>query len=100
MLIHTVLFWLKDDSRQQMQRKLAEDCHAILSKIPGVRQVWAGPPAATPHRDVLDASYDVGLTVVLDDIAGHDVYQDHPLHKEFLAIHKQHWKRVQIYDFA
>jgi hypothetical protein len=100
MLIHTVFFWLKDGAGKEMQGKLVEDSHRLLAKIPTVRQLWAGPPAATPHRDVLDASYDVGLTVVLDDIAGHDVYQDHPLHKEFLAIHKQHWKRVQIYDFA
>ena len=36
-------------------------------------------------RDVVDNSYDVGLCVVLDDSAGHDVYQEHPLHKEFIA---------------
>ena len=50
-------------------------------------------------RDVVDNSYGVGLTVVLDDVKGHDVYQEHPLHKEFIARNKPNWKRVQIYDF-
>jgi hypothetical protein len=36
---------------------------------------------------------------VLDDVAGHDEYQVHPLHLEFIARNKAHWKRVQIYDF-
>ena len=61
-------------------------------------KVGAGRPAMTP-RDVVDNSYDVGLCVVLDDAAGHDVYQDHPLHKEFIARNKPNWKRVQVYDF-
>jgi hypothetical protein len=100
MLIHTLFFWLKDECGKDMPRKLVEDCHAYLAKIPSVRQLWAGPPAATPSRPVLDATYDVGLTVVFDDIAGHDVYQEHPLHNEFLARQKQYWKRVQVYDFA
>jgi hypothetical protein len=50
-------------------------------------------------REVVDNSYDVGLSVVMDDAAGHDVYQEHPLHKEFIARNKPNWKRVQIYDF-
>lgn len=36
-------------------------------------------------REVVDNSYVVGLTVILDDTAGHDVYQEHPLHKDFGA---------------
>jgi hypothetical protein len=50
-------------------------------------------------REVVDNTYDVGLCVALDDVAGHDVYQEHPLHKEFIARNKDHWQRVQIYDF-
>ena len=50
-------------------------------------------------REVVDNSYDVGLCVVLDDSAGHDVYQVHPLHNEFIARNKENWARVQVYDF-
>jgi hypothetical protein len=99
MLIHTVFFWLNDDAPEGEQRRLVEDCMMLLGKVPGVRHIWAGPPAATPPRPVIDGSYNVGLTVVLDDLRAHDVYQEHPLHKEFIARRKEHWKRVQIYDF-
>jgi hypothetical protein len=50
-------------------------------------------------RDVVDNSYGVGLTVVLDNTADHDVYQDHPRHKQFIERNKQHWERVQVYDY-
>jgi len=98
MFVHTVYFWMNAGVTDAQRRQLVDDCNAYLSKIPTVRHLWAGRPAMTP-RDVVDNSYDVGLCVVLDDAAGHDVYQEHPLHKEFIARNKPHWKRVQIYDF-
>ena len=76
---------------------MIEDCRSYLGKVPAVRHLFAGRPMNTP-REVVDNSYDVGLTVVLDDSAGHDVYQEHPLHKDFIARNKEHWQRVQIYD--
>jgi hypothetical protein len=98
MFIHTVYFWLKPGSGEAAQRQLIADCGEYLGRIPTARHVWAGVPAMTP-RDVVDNSYAVGLTVVLDDAAGHDVYQEHPLHKEFIARNKPNWARVQVYDF-
>jgi hypothetical protein len=100
MLVHTVYFWLKENSPPGERKRLAESCMQLLAKIPTVKQIWTGSPAATPKREVIDASYDVGLTVVLEDLPAHDIYQEHPLHKEFIARHKEHWKRVQIYDFS
>lgn len=100
MLIHTVCFWLKDGAPRGERDRLAQSCRELLGKIPSVRNLWAGVPAATPKREVIDDSYDVGLTVVLDDLAAHDVYQEHALHKEFIARHKDHWLRVRIYDFT
>jgi len=99
MFIHTVYFWVKPATSAAAQQQLVADCRTYLTKIPTVRQLWAGPPAMTP-RDVVDNSYTVGLTVVLDDSAGHEVYQEHPLHKEFIARNKAHWARVQVFDFA
>ena len=74
------------------------DCDQLLGKIPSVRHLWAGVPAMTP-RDVVDNSYDVGLCVAFDDTAGHDVYQTHPLHHDFIARNKAHWDRVIVRDF-
>ena len=80
------------------RRQLVSDCLEFLGKVPTVKQIWAGPPAQTP-RPVVDNSYDVGLTVIMADKAGHDAYQEHPLHLDFIKRNKQHWERVQIYDF-
>jgi hypothetical protein len=99
MFIHTVYFWLNDNAPPTARELLIRDCRQILGKIPTVRHLWAGPPAMTP-RDVVDNSYAVGLTVVLNDSSGHDVYQKHPLHADFINANKSNWKRVQVYDFT
>ena len=98
MFVHVVYFWTKDGTPDSAKQQLVEDCRKYLGDIPTVRHLWTGRPAMTP-RDVVDNSYDVGLCVVLDDSAGHDVYQEHPLHKEFIARNKPNWRRVQVYDF-
>ena len=100
MLVHTVFFWLKKDSPAGERDRLIQGCHQLLGKIPTVRHLWTGAPASTPMREVIDTTYSVGLTVVLDDLKAHDVYQEHPLHKEFIAKHKEQWERVRIYDFT
>lgn len=98
MFIHAVYFWLKEGTPEAARDQLVRDCREVLGKIPTVRHLWAGRPAMTP-RQVVDNSYDVGLCVVLDDDEGHDVYQKHPLHADFIAANSRHWQRVQVYDF-
>ncbi len=97
MFIHTVYFWQKPGTAPAACDQLQADCYSLLGKIPGVAHLFAGPPAGTP-RDVVDNSYSIGLTVIFNDPAGHDVYQPHPLHQQFIARNKEHWSRVQIYD--
>ena len=99
MFVHAVYFWLTEGTPESARQQLAADCTTYLAKIPTVRHVWSGRPAMTP-REVVDNSYDVGLCVVLDDSAGHEVYQQHPLHKEFIARNKPQWRRLQVYDFV
>lgn len=98
MFVHVVLFWLKKNTPESARQQLLSDCQALLARIPTVRQLYAGDPAMTP-RPVVDNSYAVGLCVILEDAAGHDVYQEHALHKEFIARNREHWERVQVYDF-
>ncbi len=50
-------------------------------------------------REVVDNSYSVGLCVILQDAAAHDVYQTHPLHLDFIARNKGEWERVKVMDF-
>lgn len=99
MFIHTVYFYMNPGTSNQAIEQLVRDCRDYLGKISAVRRLWAGVPAGTP-RTVVDNSYGVGLTVVLDDVAGHDAYQVDPLHLQFIERNKQHWARVQIYDFV
>ena len=99
MFVHTVFFWMKPGVSDADRRQLVSDCLEFLGKVPTVKQIWAGPPAQT-LRPVVDNSYDVGLTVIMADKAGHDVYQQHPLHLDFIKRNKQHWDRVQIYDYV
>jgi hypothetical protein len=98
MFIHHVCFWLKKGTPPASHEQLIADGRSLLSKIPGVRQLWMGKPIESP-REVVDGSYDVGLCVILDDDAGHDVYQHHPLHNDFIARNKAHWEKVQVRDF-
>jgi len=99
MFIHTVFFWLKRGAPEDARAKLVRDCREYLGRIPSARTLWAGTPAMTP-RPVVDNTYDVGLSVTMEDPAGHDLYQEHALHKEFIARNQEHWQRVQVYDFT
>ena len=98
MFVHTVYFYTRPHTPAAAIDQLEADCRAFLAKIPGVRQFFTGRPAMTP-REVVDNSYAVGLTVILDDAAAHDAYQTHDLHLQFIARNKAHWQRVQVYDF-
>ena len=97
MFVHTVFFWLAPGVTEGARKQLIDDCRDYLGEIPAVQGIWVGIPAMTP-REVVDNSYGVGLTVILDDSKGHDIYQEHSLHKDFIARNKEHWQRVQIYD--
>ena len=97
MFVHAVYFWMKPGTPDSTRQQLIQDCHQYLGKIPDVQHLWAGRPAMTP-REVVDNSYDVGLLVVLKDDAGHEAYQKHALHMDFIDRNKPHWQRVQIYD--
>ena len=41
-----------------------------------MKHLWVGTPADAPERDVVNATFDAGLTIIFDDVAGHDAYGD------------------------
>jgi len=98
MFVHVVLFWVPKDAPAGAAEQIAGDAKRLLSQIPSIKSIEVGKPAMTP-REVVDNSYDVGLLTVFADSTGHDVYQTHPLHLEFIARNKHAFGRVQIYDF-
>lgn len=97
MLVHTVLFWLKKDLSQAQQDAFRAGLETLLD-IPAVEAAFIGTPAGTPVRPVIDTTYSYMLTVLLQDVAAHDAYQDDPIHLAFVDKHKVDWDRVQIFD--
>ena len=96
MLVHQVFFWLK---------KPNEDLEAVMKgckeigKLKSAHSYQVGVPAATAKRDVIDDSYHIALTVNFKNIEDHDVYQEDPVHLQFISEHKDKWQKVQVYDF-
>ena len=96
-LVHHVFFWLKNPgSREDVERLLAG--LRTLAGIPSVRGAHFGVPASTEKRDVVDNSYSVSEILFFDDTAGQKIYQDHPIHKQFVADCSHLWEKVVVYD--
>jgi hypothetical protein len=96
-LVHHVLFWLKNPSSKEDQARLIEGVKS-LAKIETIRQLHIGVPAETEKRPVVDNSYAVSELIFFDDLAGQSAYQDHPIHKKFIADYSHLWEKVIVYD--
>ena len=97
MLVHTVIFWLKNNLSNEERNTFFKEV-ATLGTIPSVEDFHLGTPAQTPKRPVIDDSYDCAVTVVLQDLAAQDQYQIDPIHQEFIDTCSSFWERVVIYD--
>ena len=96
-LVHHVFFWLKNpDSKEDLAKLLAG--LRTLAEIETVRGTHFGVPASTEKRDVVDNSYSASEILFFDDTAGQKVYQDHPIHKQFVADCSHLWEKVVVYD--
>ncbi len=98
MVIHSVYFWLRPELNEEDVRRFVEGARSLLT-IETVKSGYVGTPAATEPRPIVDSSYSYSLIVMFDDVAGHDAYQDHPVHDAFREL-AHLWDRVQIYDTA
>jgi hypothetical protein len=47
---------------------------------------------------VVDSSYSASELMFFDDVAGHQNYQNHPIHKEFIKTCAHLWEKVIVYD--
>ena len=96
-LMHVVHFWLDPELSADDREAFLAGVRG-LSEIPTVRELYVGAPAATPSRGVVDNSFDYALVVWFDDVAGHDAYQDHPIHVAFVEAHEAKFARVRVRD--
>lgn len=98
-LVHHVFFWLKNPESIADRDKLIEGLRA-LGKIESIRKLHIGVPASTEKRDVVDNSWQVSEIMFFDDAAGQKIYQDHPIHLDFVKNHSHLWSKVIVYDAA
>jgi hypothetical protein len=96
-LVHHVFFWLKNPDAKEDLARLLEGLRT-LANIETVRGAHFGVPASTEKRDVVDNSFSASEILFFDDLAGQKSYQDHPIHKKFIADCSHLWERVVVYD--
>lgn len=99
MIAHHVLFWLKADTTKDQKASFREGLES-LKGVETVRSLHIGTPVPEIERAVVDTTYTFSLIIFFDDLAGHDVYQVHPVHKAFLDENRGYFEKVIIYDAA
>lgn len=97
MFVHSVRFYLPADLSPERRAALRAGLETLRA-VPTVRQLFIGTPAAVAARPVIDTGYGFALTVLFDDLAGHDAYQTHPVHLQFIAENKTNWTHVAVFD--
>ncbi len=96
MFIHSVYFWLKENLSDAERADFLRGVQSLLG-VDTIVRGHIGTPAAT-RRVVIDSSYDYALVFEFTDQAEQDVYQEHPIHLQFVADCAKYWARVQVYD--
>lgn len=96
-LLHHVFFWLKNPESEADKQQLISGLKTLAS-IPSIRHIHVGVLASTEKREVVDTSWDVSELMFFDDAAGQKIYQDHPIHQDFVKNCSPLWKKVLVYD--
>lgn len=94
--VHVVNFYLKPGLSAEDVKKFEEGVSS-LGKIETLLVFNVGKPAET-DRPVIDRSYSYCLLTVFNDKAGHDVYQEAPIHLEFIKNCEHLWEKVVVFD--
>jgi hypothetical protein len=96
-IVHHVFFWLRNPASIEDRDKLVQGVKA-LSAIPTIKNLRVGVVASTEKRDVVDTSWAVSELMFFDDTEGQKIYQDHPIHQEFIKNYSHLWAKVIVYD--
>jgi hypothetical protein len=96
-LAHDVYFSLNDAS-PAARAELVAACRTYLTGHEGTLSFSVGVVAAELARPVNDRDFDVALHVTFASRAAHDLYQEHPRHKQFIAEQQKNWRKVRVFD--
>ncbi len=94
--LHVVFFWLINDKPETRDRFLGE-LKKFIDGVELIKTRHIGSPADT-NREVIDSTYSYSLILSFDSKKEQDLYQEHPLHKEFIENASSLWEKVQVYD--
>ena len=96
-VVHHVLFWLKKPDSKADRDQLVAGIKT-LKQIETVKEIHVGILAPTEERGVVDRSWGVSELIFFDDLEGHNVYQTHAAHLDFIETYGHLWEKVIVYD--
>ncbi len=94
--LHVVFFWLINDKPETKNSFLSE-LKKFIDHVDLIKTRHIGSPADT-SREVIDSTYSYSLILSFDSKKEQDLYQEHPLHKEFIENASSLWEKVLVYD--
>ncbi|MDQ8003999.1 MAG: Dabb family protein [Pedobacter sp.] len=96
-IVHHVFFWLKNPSSKVDRDQLVSGLKT-LKKIESIKAIHIGVVASTEKREVVDNSWSVSELMFFETLEGQKIYQDHPIHQEFIKNCSHLWNKVLVYD--
>ncbi|MDX2430400.1 MAG: Dabb family protein [Bacteroides sp.] len=93
---HVVFFWLIDE-KKETQEKFTSELTKFIDNVDLILTKHIGTPADT-DREVIDSSWSYSLILSFKSKKEQDLYQQHPLHKDFIENASSLWTKVQVYD--
>jgi hypothetical protein len=93
MITHIVLFKLKEPTADNIETAVSR-LASLRELIPTIRSLEVGPDVVRSPR-----SYDIGLVVTFDDMAGLAIYQPHPAHVPVSAYMREMSESIVSVDF-
>ncbi|MEM9158627.1 MAG: Dabb family protein [Verrucomicrobiota bacterium] len=97
MLVHTVYFYFKESVSEEQIAANIEGARE-LGKIETVKEMYVGTQADVTIRPVSVTGWKFSITVLLANVPDHDIYQDHPIHLDYIAKYKDLWEKVTVFD--
>lgn len=94
--IHSVYFWFKEGVTDEQKEQFYAESEK-LRQIEVVKALYTGKPANTT-RSTVERSYDFAVVVHFENLAAHDIYQQHPIHLSLLENGSAYWEKVMITD--
>lgn len=94
--IHSVYFWFKEGVTEAQKEAFIADTKS-MKEIEVIKAMYTGTPAET-FRPIVERSYDFSVILHFENKAGHDVYQEAPLHLSMIEKHSDIWEKVMVLD--